>query len=102
MSAGEILGNVFLGLFICFLVAMAFVLLLIPIAAMLFTIADIFHREDIRAGKLVWTLVVLLAPLIGLAAYWLSKPTEAMPVTYSWDPRPSAASEAEHQPRRAA
>ena len=35
---------------------------------------DIFHREDLGIGKLVWLLVILALPLIGVAIYWLSRP----------------------------
>ncbi len=48
---------------------------LVPLALLVYTFADIFNRDDIGAGKLVWSLVVLLVPLIGLALYWLSRPT---------------------------
>ena len=49
-------------------------LFLVPLVLVVFTIMDIFARDDIRAGKLLWLLVVLLVPFVGLGIYWLTKP----------------------------
>ena len=50
------------------------IVFLIPLVLVVFTIMDIFSRDDIQAGKLVWLLVVLLVPFAGLGIYWLTKP----------------------------
>lgn len=50
------------------------ILFLAPLVMLLFTVVDIFNRDDIAGGKLVWTLIVLLVPFVGMAIYWLSKP----------------------------
>jgi hypothetical protein len=70
----DLFGAAFLLLYGVFVLTAIGLLLVIPLAALVFTIMDIFNRDDIAAGKLVWLLVVLLAPLIGLAAYWIAKP----------------------------
>jgi len=35
---------------------------------------DIFHRDDLGIGKLLWLIVIFTLPLIGVAVYWLSRP----------------------------
>jgi ABC-type transport system involved in cytochrome bd biosynthesis fused ATPase/permease subunit len=50
------------------------VIFLVPIAALVFTVVDVFSRDDLSAGKLVWLLVVLAVPFVGMAIYWLAKP----------------------------
>jgi hypothetical protein len=92
-ALGDVVGTVLLIAFVAFVVTAAVLLLITPIAALVFTIADIFNREDIAAGKLVWTLVVLLVPLMGLAAYWLSKPSYESTPRALLPQRPVATSE---------
>jgi hypothetical protein len=50
------------------------IVFLVPLVLVVFTFMDIFARDDIQAGKLVWLLMVLLVPFAGLGIYWLTKP----------------------------
>lgn len=57
-------------------------LFLVPLVLVVFTIMDVFARDDIRAGKLVWLLIVLLVPFAGMGIYWLTRPASQQ-ATYS-------------------
>jgi hypothetical protein len=108
---GDVLRTGFQLFFMAFFLGGLGILFLVPIALVAYTVMDIFNREDIAAGKLLWTLVVLLVPFAGLAIYWLARPAghqapatimsehRAAPVTQREAPTPG---EAQVAPRRAA
>ncbi|HEX5141397.1 MAG TPA: PLDc N-terminal domain-containing protein [Dehalococcoidia bacterium] len=97
-AIGDIVGLVLLVGFVGLVVTLGTILLILPIVALIYTMTDIFHREDLGAGKLVWSLIVLLVPLIGLAAYWLSRPAyESTPRTLM-PQRPAMAPETREAP----
>jgi hypothetical protein len=59
-----------------------FVLLLIWIV----TMVDVFRRHDLStAGKCAWALIVLLVPLIGVIAYYIARPPDAIDVHIAED-----------------
>jgi uncharacterized membrane protein YhaH (DUF805 family) len=58
------------------------VLLLIWIVTMI----DVFRRHDLStAGRCGWALVVLLIPIIGLIAYYIARPPDAIDIHTSED-----------------
>jgi len=103
---GDVLKTGFQILFgLSFLGLMGF-LVLVPLVMVVYTIADIFNREDLAAGKLVWTLIVLLVPFIGLAMYWLTRPAPVQPsyseVTMRHTAQPAESTQQAPEQRRAA
>jgi hypothetical protein len=71
---GDLLRTGFQLFFVAFFLGGLAILFLIPLVLVVYTFMDIFNREDIAAGKLLWSLVVLLVPFAGLGIYWLARP----------------------------
>ena len=71
---GDVLRTGFQILFMGLFFGAMGLLFLIPIALLVYTFMDIFNRDDIAVGKLLWSLVVLLIPFAGMGIYWLARP----------------------------
>src|SRR5687767_6544570 len=79
---GDVLRTGFQLFFMALFLGGLGILFLVPVVLVVYTFMDIFNREDIAAGKLLWSLVVLLVPFAGLAIYWLARPAgEQAPAT---------------------
>jgi hypothetical protein len=71
---GDILKIGFQLLFMALFLGGMGLLFLVPLVLIGYTFIDIFNRDDIGLGKLLWSLIVLLVPFAGLAIYWLARP----------------------------
>ena len=79
---GDILKIGFQFIFMALFLGGMGLLFLVPLVLIGYTFIDIFNRDDIGLGKLLWSLIVLLVPLVGLAIYWLARPAgEQAPAT---------------------
>jgi len=108
---GDVLRTGFQLLFMAVFLGGMAILFLIPVVLVVYTFMDIFNRDDIAVGKLLWSLVVLLVPFAGLGIYWLARPAgEQAPATtmsmHRGTPAPEAETpavdDARAAPRRAA
>ena len=108
---GDVLRTGFQILFMGLFFGVMGLLFLVPLVLVVYTFMDIFNRDDIAAGKLLWSLVVLLVPFAGLGIYWLARPAgHQAPATIMSEHRATPvaeggappAGEAQVAPRRAA
>jgi len=91
---GDVLRTGFQLLFMAVFLGGMALLFLIPVVLVVYTFMDIFNRDDIAVGKLLWSLVVLLVPFAGLGIYWLARPAgEQAPATTMSMHRGTAAAE---------
>lgn len=52
----------------------AIILVVLWLAAVLYTIRDIFERTDLeRNTQLLWTILVLIAPFLGMVIYYVAE-----------------------------
>jgi len=96
---GDVLRTGFQLLFMAVFLGGMAILFLIPVVLVVYTFMDIFNRDDIAVGKLLWSLVVLLVPFAGLGIYWLARPAgEQAPATTMSMHRATTAPEGEAPP----
>lgn len=101
----DFLGAAFLFVWFFTVITLGTLVLLTALAIFVYTIADVLHREDIGARKLVWILAVLFVPVIGLGVYWVTRPVAEHAATRPTSLRrvtPAAESETEPPMQRAA
>lgn len=56
--------------------AIVALIVVLPLLALWgFTIVDLFRRHDLRAGRrIIWLVVVLAVPIVGVLVYFLARP----------------------------
>ena len=67
---------------------MLFVLIAIPLLLIwVLTLVDLARRHDLSGGrKVLWALVVLLVPVVGVIVYFVARPPQATDRSATLDP----------------
>jgi hypothetical protein len=67
---------------------MLFVLIAIPLLLIwVLTLVDLARRHDLSGGrKVLWALVVLLVPVVGVIVYFVARPPQATDRPATLDP----------------
>ena len=79
---------------------MLFVLIAIPLLLIwVLTLVDLFRRHDLSGGrKVLWALVVLLVPIVGVIVYFIARPPQPTDRSGTLDPMGDQSIRGRHGP----